>query len=173
MFRSLFIFLILFTGVAHPQTEPTRYDLEAAFVYKFIKFVDWPESNANQEYFDLCYTGSGEIKPAILALGGKEIKNVKIEVRSVDDHSQLNGCKLLFIDIPDEKLRNGYVTLLIGRDVLTVSHFEGFAENGGMINLVLNNNKIQFEINFISAEKSNIKVSSKLLRLANKVIAAN
>ncbi len=172
MFRYIFIFLLLFSNITYLAAETTRYDLEAAFVYKFIKFVEWPGSFEDEEFFDVCYTGSGEIQSSIKALVDSEIKDLILKVRIVDNLSELRNCELLFVDISSTDGRKKYINFLSKRSVLTVSHFDGFIEEGGMINLLLKNNRIQFEININSAEKSNIKVSSKLLRLANSVTAS-
>lgn len=173
MFRYILIFLLIFSNISYLSAETTRYDLEAAFVYKFIKFVEWPNSFKDEEFFDVCYTGSGEIQPSIMALVDSEIKDLRLKVKIVEDLNDLQNCELLFVDISSKDGRKKYINFLSRKSVLTVSHFDGFIEEGGMINLLLKNNRIQFEINIKSAEESNIKVSSKLLRLANSVTASN
>ena len=173
MFRNILIFLLIFSNFTYLSAETTRYDLEAAFVYKFIKFVEWPDSFEDEEYFDVCYTGSGEIQPSIKSLVDSEIKDLILKVKIVENLSDLENCELLFIDISSKDDRKKYLNYLYRKSVLTVSHFDGFTEEGGMINLLLKDNRIHFEINIKSAEESNIKVSSKLLRLANSVTASN
>ena len=173
MLRFIFIFLLLFSNITYLSADTTRYDLEAAFVYKFIKFVEWPDSFDEEEYFDVCYTGNGEIKSSIKALVDSEIKDLILKVKIIENLNELQDCELLFVDIPTKDGRKKYLNYLSGKSVLTVSHFDGFTKEGGMINLILKDNRIHFEINQKSAEESNIKVSSKLLRLANSVSASN
>ena len=173
MLRFIFIFLLLFSNITYLSADTTRYDLEAAFVYKFIKFVEWPDSFDEEEYFDVCYTGNGEIKSSIKALVDSEIKDLTLNVKVVENLNDLQNCELLFLDISTKDGRKKYLDYLSGKSVLTVSHFDGFTQEGGMINLILKDNRIHFEINKKSAEESNIKVSSKLLRLANSVTASN
>ena len=57
-----------------------------------------------------------------------------------------------------------------GKPVLTISEVNGFIEQGGIINFIIVNDKIRFEINERVAKESGLKISSKLLRLARKVI---
>ena len=173
MLRFIFIFLLLFSNPAYLSAETSRYDLEAAFVYKFIKFVEWPDSFEDEEFFDVCYTGSGKIKPSIKALVDSEVKDLTLRVKIIENLNDLQNCELLFVDISSKEGRKKYLNYLSGKSVLTVSHFDGFTQEGGMINLILKDNRIHFEINVKSAEESNIKVSSKLLRLANSVTASN
>jgi len=173
MVRYILIFLLIFCNFTYLSAETTRYDLEAAFVYKFIKFVEWPGSFEDEEFFDVCYAGNGEIKPSINSLVDSEIKDLTLKVKIVENLNDLHSCELLFVDISSKDGRKEYLNYLSKKSVLTVSHFDGFIEEGGMINLVLKDNHINFEINIKSAEESNIKVSSKLLRLANSVTASN
>lgn len=173
MHRFLLATLILiFTFSASAGAEePTRYEVEAAFVFKFIKFVAWPPSDTEGENLEICVAGSGEILLPLLSLNGYKVKNRTVEVVKVQRLKELNGCEILFLDIEETEKWAIYFEYLERKSVLTISHFDGFIDNGGMINLNLYENRVQFEINIDATEKSNIKISSKLLRLARRVIA--
>ena len=172
MHRFLLTTLILiftFSASAGAQ-EPTRYEVQAAFVFKFIKYVAWPPSDTDNEILEICVAGSGEILLPLLSLDGYEVKNRIVEVVKVQRLEELNGCEILFIDIEEAEKRSGYLEYLDSKSVLTISHFDGFIDNGGMINFNLYENRVQFEINVVATKKSNIKISSKLLRLARRII---
>ena len=176
MLRILFFLCLLIITIISSAfaEEPTRYEVEAAFVYKFIKFVNWPYGELEKiEEISLCYLGSGEIEGPLHKLDGYEVKNKKIRIRKHNNIEQILTCQILFIDMPRKANRKVYMDQLKNESILTISHFNGFIEEGGMINLFLTGNKVNFEINFNSTKNSNLKVSSKLLKLAKRIIAEN
>jgi hypothetical protein len=88
-------------------------------------------------------------------------------------HPQIEMIKkshLLFI-CPSEKI---YIPVILkslkGQGVLTVADSEGFLEAGGIISLVMEENKVRFEINIDAAKQAEIQIRSQLLRLAKRII---
>ncbi len=76
----------------------------------------------------------------------------------------------MFIGAGEKKLLPAILAGVNGSSVLTVGESEHFAQEGGMIGFCLEENKIRFEINLETAQKSKLKISSRLLALAKSVI---
>jgi hypothetical protein len=85
---------------------------------------------------------------------------------------EIRGCQVLFIGAEEKKLLPAILAGVKGNSVLTVGESEHFAEGGGMIGFLLEENKIRFEINLEAAKKAKLKISSKLLVLAKTVIGS-
>lgn len=164
-----FLILILL-GVRAQAQQYTEYDLKAAYLYNFSKFVSWPENAFESETsnFEITVIGDSPITDVLFkAFGGRKIEGRRITISVVYDIEDLEESHMLFVsrDMQSElsqittKLGNS-PTLLIG-DVI-----EGFCRSGGIINFTRKSSKYRFEINNQSALKANIKISSKLLSLA-------
>jgi hypothetical protein len=82
----------------------------------------------------------------------------------------LKKCHLLFICQSERKNTREIIDLLKNNGVLTVADTQGFLEDGGIVNFVIEDNKVRFDINLTASEKAGLKIRSQLLRLAKKVI---
>ncbi len=82
----------------------------------------------------------------------------------------LKKCHLLFICQSERKNTKEIVDLLKNNGVLTVADTQGFLEDGGIVNFVIEDNKVRFDINLTASEKAGLKIRSQLLRLAKKVL---
>ena len=137
----LLLFLLIFSlNTTVLAEEPSRYVVETAFVYKFIKFVNWPEDqNDNIESINLCYLGNGKIIGSLNNLGGYEVKEKQIIIRKYSNIEMIKTCQIVFMDLPKKSERNWYLNRLKNESILTISHFNGFIDEGGMINLFVIN----------------------------------
>jgi YfiR/HmsC-like len=160
-------------GMGQDQ-PPGEYEVKAAFLYNFAKFVEWPPGSFDGPAAPLrmCVLGSD---PAFLALQqvveGKKLNGRELHVDRLSDSEPAKNCRLLFVGVSKATeitkiLRDG-----VGPGVLTVGEMEGFAQAGGIINLVLRQNHIAFEINVSAANRAGLRISSKLLSLATIVSA--
>ena len=148
----------------------SEYLLKAAFIYKFINFVEWPEPLLQQDnYFNLCILGKNPFGEAIYVFEGKEIRNRILRVRLINSPSEAKQCRILYISPSNRKVVKRIINKIASQPVLTIGDFKGFSEKGGMINLLKISNRIRFEINLSSVRKAGLRISSKLLRLAVKV----
>ncbi len=153
------------------STVSSEYLLKAAFIYKFINFVEWPAPLLQQDnyYFNLCILGKNPFGEAIYVFEGKEIRNRILRVRLISSPSEAKQCRILYISPSNRKVVKRIINKIASQPVLTIGDFKGFSEKGGMINLIKISNRIRFEINLSSARKAGLRISSKLLRLAVKV----
>ena len=157
---------------AHAQSPEVReYQIKAAFVYNFIKFVDWPSEALPQssDTINICVLRDDPFADALEALKGKAVKARRVAVRRIEPGRDLESCQVVFIGSSEAKRLPQVMESLQGMNVLTVGEMERFVELGGIINFFVQNNKVRFEINVNSAERAGLKLSSQLLSLAKVV----
>ena len=149
-----------------------EYRIKAAFIYKFIKFIEWPslEFGNDQGPFLVCVLGEdpfGDILEETFE--GKTGHGRALSVKRSRELSGLEDCHVIFISA-SERRRLGKILEVIQSDsILTIGDTENFALSGGMIRLQKKGKKLRFEINLKSAQKAGLSISSKLLVLG-KVI---
>jgi len=162
------IFLVPSLGIA----SPTEYELKAIFIERFAQFTEWPPNKFenNLSPFIISVIGDSPLKQAFESLKVDSFQNRKLILKQIFVLDQnLQKSHIVFISASESYRLKEILSLLSGSKVLIIGEFEGFAESGGMINLILNNNKIGFEVNNRRAKAGEIFISSKVLRLAKKV----
>lgn len=152
-----------------------EYEVKAAFVHNFAKFIEWPEHAFDRADSPLRIgiLGEGPINEPLMGMTGKGVQNRSLEVTRVRNTKNLRQYHIVFVN-PSEKGRvRSILRALKGTGILTIGDFEGFAEQGGAFNFYLEEGKVRFEINDCAARRENLKISSKLLRLARIVCSNN
>ena len=152
--------------------SPSEYQVKAAFLYNFAKFVEWPldafpDPNSpiifgivGDDPFD------GELNAMI---SEKSLSGRRFVVRRFRRGEDLRHCHVLFISASEKKFLKLILVSVRGSSILTVADADGFTRQGGMIGFVLEENRVRFEINPLAAERSQLKISSRLLALARIV----
>jgi hypothetical protein len=158
---------------AHAQAEGVgEYQVKAAFLYNFAKFVEWPPEampKANAPLI-LGVVGEDPFGPVLEeTLKGKTANGHPFVVRRFRREEDASGCQILFTSSSDQRYIRSLLAVLKGSSVLTVGETERFCRLGGIINFTLEENKVRFKINVDAAERARLNISSKLLRVANVV----
>jgi bifunctional DNA-binding transcriptional regulator/antitoxin component of YhaV-PrlF toxin-antitoxin module len=261
----LVLLTCLLAADAYPESKSAQYkeyEVKAAFMYNFLKFVDWPEgkiaSNGNQIIIGIIgqdpfgsaadilkdkkvedrnvvikrFDGFQQLKEAvgkdkteltnkIKALSKSQIiyrdNDGKIVIKPADEFEELKGitdgaarekkieelkkrgfmlvdpskaedtktiidtiangqmetlkrCYLLFICPSEKNNINEIIDLVKNQSVLTVADTQEFLDAGGIVNFVIEDNKVRFDVNLTASEKAGLKIRSQLLRLAKKVV---
>jgi hypothetical protein len=157
----------------YSQAEPlSEYRVKAVFLYNFAKFVEWTpaRSTATHEPIILGVVGDdpfGEVLEQTIK--GKTVNGRELVVKRFPHPSEARACQVLFISSSEKKRLRSIFESLRGASVLTVGETEGFAQLGGIVNFVLEDNRVHFEVNVDAAERAKLKISSKLLSLARIV----
>ena len=149
-----------------PQAR--EYEVKAAFLYNFTRFVHWPPEvfNSHPNVITEGVLGNNPFGEALRSLEGKVVNGIKLTVLPFKTVQEVKPCHVLFIS-GSEKNRLSQALKAVGdSSVLTVSEVKGFTEQGGIINFHLKSGRIGFEINVKAAERAGLKISSKLLNLA-------
>ena len=151
------------------QEGASEYQVKAAFLYNFAKFVEWPAG-----------TFPNTNSPIVLGILGKNVFGSDLEKtiqdRKVNNHpfafknissvAEATNCHILFVSSSEKGDFSKIVNSLQNAKVLTVSETDGFIKAGGMINFTFEDAKVRFQINDEAAKKAGLKISSKLLSLA-------
>lgn len=167
---SVFL-LILATGVFSRRTEAqesNEYQIKAAFLYNFAKFIDWPAEAFASGGAPLVIgvVGTDPFGSALdQAINGKNVAGRQLIVRRLKWGQNLRACHILFISSSERQHLPQIIQSLRGTSVLTVGDVGGFTQQGGIINFTLEASKVRFEINTRGADQAGLKVSSKLLQL--------
>jgi len=155
------------------ETKPSpEYLIKAAFLFNFAKFVEWPANAFKDDLspINLCILGRDPFGPALDTLKDKTIRGRPIKIKRANKVDDIETCHILFISASEKGNLKQILDVLRNSYILTVSEIEGFTQMGGVINFIIVNKKVHFEINPAAAEQSRLKISSQLLKLAKIVI---
>jgi YfiR/HmsC-like len=152
------------------HAQPTEYQIKAAFIYNFARFVDWPTQAFADATSPMTIGVLGENvfgDNLQQAIHGKMVKGHPLQFKQFDSVSDATNCQVLFISASEKSHLSRILARLRGTCVLTVSeNTDNFIGDGGMINLKIVDQKVRFEINNDAAKKAGLTISSKLLSLA-------
>jgi len=165
----LLVLMIAFPDAGTAGEVEKEYVLKAAFVYKFIGFVEWPDAAPAGKTgpFRLCFAGDAAVAEHFNTLNDKTINNRPIRVHGLASVDECTGCDILFVSRgTDQETMERYLEQLKGKPVLTIGETKGFAQGGGVINIFFKETRPKFEINPVAADRQGLKLSSRLLKLA-------
>jgi hypothetical protein len=165
--------IVLATSPVRSQgPAPGEYEVKAAFLYNFLRYTEWPAAAIPGPGVPLLIGVLGD-EPLERTLGavlrGKTVQGRPLEVRRVRLGPEAQASHLLFVSA-SERVRVGQVLDAVrGAPVLTVGETDGFAQAGGVINFVLEEGRVRFEVNQDAAQRARLRLSSRLLALARIV----
>jgi hypothetical protein len=157
---------------ARDASDSSEYLIKAGFIFNFAKFVDWPAAAFSQPD-----------SPIVIGILGtdpfgtiidKTVQDKRVGARGFvvkrlkwgADPKDLRECKILFVGASERAHLDELVQMLRGLPILTVGETPGFAERGGVIRFVLEDNRVRFEVNVDAARQADLTISSRLLTLA-------
>lgn len=161
-------------GAGGPSAAQTtgEYEVKAAFLYNFSKFIEWPADvfSTRSDSFTLCVYGENPLGETLKEIvKGQVLDGRSFAVKRVASVSAARSCQTVFVGATDEDRVPGLLAGLQGCRVLTVGEVPDFTRQGGVINFYVESNRVRFVINLAAADRAHLKVSSKLLSLATVV----
>jgi|HubBroStandDraft_1064217.scaffolds.fasta_scaffold102453_2 hypothetical protein len=154
------------------STTPVEYQVKAAFLLNFARFVVWPADAfaTDQTPITFCIFRQNPLGTALDEVTeGKTIANRGLVVRRVEELADLKTCQLVFVSAAADKDLPAVLDTLKTSSALVVGESEGFADRGGGIQLYLEADKVRFTVNVDATKRARLNVSSKLLALAKIV----
>lgn len=169
-FRAALFCLTLaaFCAMTHAESG-SESALKTAFLYNFFKFINWPESVVNQlQAYQLCTTSNDGLGNSLIVLENKRIGDIPLQIHRNVSGSALKDCHLVFIGAGENA---GNISReLKGLPIATISDRNNFIEQGGMIGLIEDDNRLGFELNLDATNISGLHLNAQLLKLAKKVL---
>lgn len=150
----------------------SEYEVKAAFLYNFAKFVEWPPGTFSDPKQPVCICVLGQDPFGHVlddALPGKAIGARRVLLGRALQVDALAGCQIVFLSAAEGVRLKAVLARMRGRHVLLVGESEGFASAGGTIQFVLDQSRVRFVINPDAADRAGLKINSKLLALATIV----
>ena len=174
--RTAFLALLLFAFAAtalHPAAAagPSEYEVKAAFLYNFARFVEWPlDAAGDDRTFVVTVLGRDPFGSALDdTLRGKMIDDKRVVVRRALRSEDVGRSHIVFISDSESDRLPAILKSLEAAPVLTVGEMNQFAERGGVIRFKVDQERIRLEINVAAAQRSRLRISSQLLKLARIV----
>lgn len=155
---------------ARAGTGADREDqFKAAYLFNFLKFVEWPASMPSDP-ITVCFVGADGVHDTLAAgIDGKRAAGRRLVLRRLEASTDLRGCHVLYIEADAVATSTVMKTQAEDAPLLTVSDAPGFASSGGMIELFKVDNRLRFNIDVSHAHKVGLRISSNLLQLAVQV----
>ena len=170
------LILILASPRLHSAAEdgatPLEHEVKAAFLFNFAKFVEWPPDGTREpgDGFTICVADDEAFAEVLdRAVTGKTVEGRVLTVRRLQPADDVRSCRILYTGSADSPRLASLLKSLRSAAVLTVGAAPGFTRRGGIINFILEDNRVRFEINPDAAGRAGLRISSKLLQLATIV----
>jgi hypothetical protein len=158
---------------AFGQSAPVNeYQLKAVFLFNFAQFVDWPAAAFTDPHAPIVIGVLGDDKfgnSLDQTVHGEKVNDRPFLVQRYSRLEDIGTCHILFVSQSESSRLGQIIGALQGRNILTVSDADGFAEHGGVIQFVTDHNKIRLDINLEAAKAASLTISSNLLRPATIV----
>jgi hypothetical protein len=170
---TIFLLLFIVVGFSKPASGETLspYQVKAAFIYNFLKFVEWPPQSfpTTDTPYVVGVLGKDPFGSVLDdTMRDKTVNGRKIHVIRVTEQN-MHQCHLLFVSSSERRRYKEIFSRLKSAPVLLVGETDDFAESGGAIGFFIEQNKVRFEINPEAAKRSNLHIHSTLLNLARIV----
>ena len=158
--------------LAQQPAASSECEAKAVFLLNFLKYVEWPpatDSDTNAP-LQICLVGKDRFGTSLSSLvKSKTIDGRTVVVEHCDGKSAWRQCRLLFVSSSENQRVEEILGAVKDLSVLTVGETEDFLEKGGMISLVMRDKTVRLEINLVAAEAAGLKISSRLLAVADAV----
>jgi hypothetical protein len=170
---TILLALLMSLNVAASPPPPSEREVKAAFIGKFLHFVQWRPSRAprQSEPFVIAVLGTDPFALSLpAALAQFEVNGAHVRVVMASNTTDVLSAHLVFIGVSERRRLPSIVRDLENSRVVTVGDTPGFGEAGVMLNLyVSDDRRVRFEANTSAAARAGVRLHSQLLRLARIV----
>ncbi len=174
---SLALRVITAAGLSAPWAVNVAYASDAetrvALMVNFARYAEWPSgmSPDDRGKWNLCADPSDpDIAAALNSIDGKALYEQNIHIRILRPEEDISDCHLLYLSsLNNEAEVRQRIEAARGQPTLTVSDYEDFARMGGMIELVIDDGRYKFDVDYSRVLQSHLRLSSSMLKLARRV----
>jgi hypothetical protein len=158
------------------SADSSEYLIKAGFTYNFAKLMQWPanafpQANSPIVIGILGTDPFGTTLDAVLA--GKKVNARNFVVKHLKWGTDIKGCNILYVSTSEAAHLDEIFRLIKGQPILTIGQMPDFARRGGIINFIIEDDKVRFEVNVEAAKQADINISSRLLTLAKIIPQAS
>jgi hypothetical protein len=146
--------------------------VKAAFLYKFLSYIEWPSAvfPKPDSPFVIGVTGADTVAAELAQIArGRTVDNRPVTVRRIEEKDPISGLHLLFIGRSAAARQPQLLAVAQQNPIVTVTETEDALAHGSVINFKLSDGRVRFEVSLAAAEKSDLKLSSRLLAVASSV----
>jgi hypothetical protein len=163
---------------ARPQTDSqaAEYRVKAAFVYKFSGYIEWPDAAFARpdSPISIGVVGADALAEELAqVVVGRSVNGRPFSVRKLRPGDSIENLHILFIGKTDARRLAEILGVVKGRPVLTVTESEEALQLGSVINFVVVDDKVRFDVALVPADLGSLKISARLLAVARKVVKAS
>ena len=179
LLRASAFSMVVAAGLAAPRpaqadAQADEYRVKAAFLYKFGGYIEWPSGSFARadSPVTIGVMGANALADELVQIvAGRNVNGRPVRVRKLRPGDPITGLHVLFVGRADGGRLGELLAAARGQALLTVTESEEGLELGSMINFVVVEDKVRFDIAPPPSESSNLKISARLLGVARKVVS--
>ena len=170
--RVPWLLFLLFGGLSvRPAEEAplSEYQVKSALVLNFVRYSDWPATafaNPGSPYLVGIVGRDPFGKDLEKTFEGKTVKGRPLVIKRVSGEKEMRACHLLFVSSSERRRSRELLEKVSDAPALTVGDFPDFLDHGGMINFLIKDGSVRFEINLEPARRARLKLDANLLKVA-------
>ncbi len=169
MISLLLLSIVLLSNtnvVTKSFTDTQEYALKAAFIYRFIEYVEWDQNN-NSKTFEIAVLYESPITDKLIEIAKEEkAKNKNMYIKEYKDLNDIGFCNILFVSQSYRYPIETVISKYRDKNVLIITEQIGYGAKGSHINFLISENKLKFEVNLAAVKRAKLKCSSQLLEHA-------
>jgi hypothetical protein len=148
--------------------------VKAAYLYRFTQYIEWPEAAPSDVPFTIAVLDSPGVAAELRRiLPNHRIKNSAAQVQEIARVQDMGSAQMLYIGSAQiDRVRNA-VAALAARPILIVTDSEQGLAAGSILNFVMLEHRVRFEVSLIAADRSQLRISAELLGVATRVQSAD
>ena len=173
LLRAICALVVGLARCAGQDAASTEYQVKAAYLFNFAKFVEWPAGafRTPNSPLVICVLGSNPFGSELEgSIAGKTVGGRRLEITHLPRGLDASACQIVFIPSSEKGQVREILQRLTGTNALTVGDTSGFTDDGGMINFVWEGDRVRFEANVDAAEHAHLRLSARLLTVAKLVV---
>ena len=165
MKKFLLIILVVSAGLMSFTTSQD-YKFERTFIYNFTKYIQWPASQQSGDFVIGVYGDSPILSQLEMMAQTRSAGAQKFKIQKINSVGEIGNLHMLFVSKSKNSEIGRIVSKIGGKSTLLITEGDGMGAKGSGINFIYINGKPRFELNKTATEKSNLKISSELMKLA-------
>jgi hypothetical protein len=170
--RAPFLALLLLVGFLTPSwagegLQLHEQEIKAGLLYNFLKYVTWPQGATGG--MSVCLYGDSSFNSYLEPMAGRTVNQQKISVHTIHTPQEVANCRLVFVNDTEGEHWPDIAKTIATQGILSVSDYEGFAENGGMIEFGRKDEHIAVTLNIDATAAAHLHVEDRLLQLVTVI----